>query len=114
MELTLFGEGATADQPFMNAGLIIAVDPEQASQGWVRVQIPREQLTFYTEENYERTPVTDSDWQELTVQGLRINPETANGLTVRHFVLDNFDATAKPELFKEMAITFAVIEVGRS
>ena len=114
MELTLFGEGATADQPFMNAGLIIEVDPDQAAQGWVRVQIPRWQLIFYTEENYERTEVTASEWQDLTVQGLRINPETSSGMTVRNYLLDDFDVTAKPELFKEMAVTFALIEVGRS
>ena len=114
MELTLFGEGATADQPFMNAGLIIEVDPDQAAQGWVRVQIPRWQLSFYTEENYERTEVTASEWQDLTVQGLRINPETSSGMTVRNYLLDDFDVTAKPELFKEMAVTFALIEVGRS
>ena len=51
-------------------------------------------------------------WIEF--QGLRINPETSSGMTVRNYLLDDFDVTAKPELFKEMAITFALIEVGRS
>lgn len=114
LELTLFGEGATADQPFMNAGAIIAVDPAQAAAEWVRVQVPRADLMFYTEENYVRTEVGSDEWQDLRVQGLRINPETAEGLTVRHFVLDDFDVQAKSELFKEMALTFALIEVGRS
>jgi hypothetical protein len=114
LELTLFGEGATADQPFLNAGTIIAVDPAQAADGWVRVQVPRSALTFYTEDNYVRTEVGADEWSTLRVQGLRINPETAEGLTVRHFLQDGFDVKAKPELFKEMAITFALIEVGRS
>jgi hypothetical protein len=114
LEFTLFGEGATADQPFMNAGALVAIDPAQAASGWVRVQIPREDLVFYTEENYERTEVEPDVWQELRVQGLRINPETASGKTVRNYLLDDFDVQAKPELFKEMALTFALIEVGHS
>lgn len=113
LELTLFGEGAGQGQPFMNAGTIVAVNPAVAADGWVRVQIPREQLTFYTEDNYVRTEVDSDAWGELLVQGLRINPETASGLTARHFLQESFDVTAKPELFKEMALTFALIEVGR-
>lgn len=114
LELTLFGEGAGPDHPFMNAGLIIAVDPAQAADGWLRVQIPRKELTFYTEDNYVRTEVEPDAWGDLLVQGLRINPETTNGHTVRHFLQDSFEVTAKPELFKEMALTFALIEVGRA
>jgi hypothetical protein len=50
------------------------------------------------------------------VQGLRINPETSEGATVRRLVTergDEFDPQAKPELFKEMAMTISLIEVGR-
>lgn len=113
LELTLFGEGATAEHPFMNAGTIISVDPAQAAAGWVRIQIPREQLTFYTEADYVRTEVGPGAWQDLLVQGLRINPETAQGATVRRLRPDDFDVHAKSEMFKEMALTFALIEVGR-
>src|SRR5690606_17304779 len=112
LELTLFGEGATAEHPFMNAGIIISVDPEEAAGGWVRVQVPREQLMFYTVEDYERTEVGPGQWQELKVQGLRISPETATGATVRRLRPDDFDVNAKPEVFKEMGLRFALIEVG--
>jgi hypothetical protein len=119
LELTLFGEGATAEQPFMNAGLIVEIDPATASAGWVRVQVPREDLVFYTEDNYVRTEVGADQFQDLVVEGLRINPETSSGLVVRHFLEQRsvgkaFDPAAKPELFKEMALTFALIEVGRA
>lgn len=114
LELTLYGAGATADAPFMNAGTIISVDPALASDGWVRVQVPREQLTFYTEENYARTEVGPDQWQELTVAGLRINPETSSGNVLRHTLGDAFDTTAAPETLKEMALFFGLIEVGRS
>lgn len=114
LELTLFGEGATAEQPFMNAGLIVEIDPALASAGWVRVQVPREALVFYTEDNYVRTEVGADAFRDLVVEGLRINPETSSGLVVRHFLGEAFDPAAKPELFKEMALTFALIEVGRA
>lgn len=114
LELTLFGQGANADQPFLNAGTIITIDPQQAAAGWVRVQIPRSELEFYTEENYARTPVADGEWGDLIVAGLRINPESSSGNVVRHILGDNFDGTAKPEMFKEMGLQFALIEVGRS
>jgi len=114
LELTLFGSGATADQPFMNAGTIIEVDPGQFGDGWIRVKVPREELTFYTEKNYERTPVGEDEHQDLLVKGLRINPETSSGNEVRVYVGDAFDPQGKPELFKEMALSFYVIEVERS
>lgn len=113
LEVILFGQGATADQPFMNASALVAIDPADFADNWVRVKIPREDLTWYTEDNYERTPVGADEHQDLTVQGLRINPETGSKLTARHFIGDRFDPQARDELFKEMAITFALIEVGR-
>ena len=114
LELTLFGAGATADQPFMNAGTIIEIDPAQFGNGWLRVKIPREELTFYTEKSYERTEVGPDQHQDLLVQGLRINPETSSGNEVRVYVGDAFDPQGKPELFKEMALAFHTIEVERS
>jgi len=113
LELTLFGNGSGGD-PQMNAGTIIEVDPEQVGDGWLRVKVPRDELTFYTERNYERTEVGPEANQDLVVAGLRINPETASGNEVRVYVGDDFDIKAKPELFKEMAIAFSVIEIERS
>lgn len=114
LELTLFGPGAEAGDPSMNAGIIIDVDPEAVGTDWFRVKVPRENLTFYTEQSYERTEVGEDANQNLLVTGLRINPETSSGNEVRVYVGDAFDPLAKPELFKEMAITFAVIEIERS
>ena len=113
-EVTLFGSGTTADQPFMNAGLIVEIDPDEFGDGWVRIKVPRESLSFYTEENYERTEVTSVDHQDLLVQGLRINPETSSGNEVRVYLGDAFDPLAKDELFKEMGIAFHTIEIERA
>ena len=77
-------------------------------------KVPREDLTFYTEANYERTEVGSDQHQDLLVQGLRINPETSSGNEVRVYVGDDFDVKAKPELFKEMALAFHTIEVERA
>lgn len=114
LELTLFGSGASDDQPFMNAGAIIEVDQAQFGDGWVRVKVPRDELIFYTEASYERTEVGPDQFQDLRVQGLRINPETSSGNEVRVYADDAFDPQAKPEWFKEMALSFAVIEVERT
>ena len=113
-EVTLFGSGTTADQPFMNAGLIVEIDPDEFGDGWVRIKVPRESLSFYTEEDYERTEVTSVDHQDLLVQGLRINPETSSGNEVRVYLGDAFDPLAKDELFKEMGIAFHTIEIERA
>jgi hypothetical protein len=112
LEVILFGQGATADRPFMNASAAVSVDPTEFADGWVRVKIPREDFEWYTEDNYVRTPVDADEHQGLAVQGLRINPETSSGLTARHFMGDNFDPSARAELFKEMGLAFALIGVG--
>jgi hypothetical protein len=113
LELTLFGSGSAGDQPPMNAGLIIEIDPEEFGDGWLRVKVPREDLVFYTEENYERTVVGPDVNQDALVHGLRINPETSSGNEARFYVGDAFDPRAKEELFKEMAIAFHTIEIER-
>jgi len=114
LEVTLFGNGATPDQPLMNGGVMVELDPVEFADGWVRIKVPREDLAFYTEANYERTPVGSDEFQDLLVQGLRINPETASGNEVRVYVGDDFDPRAKPELFKEMALAFSFIGVERA
>ena len=113
LEITLYGMGATADQPFMNAGIMVSVDPAEFDDLWVRVQIPREDFYWYTIDTDERTPVTIDDWQDLGVGGALIVPETHLRNTVRHLIPDEFDGQLKPELFKELGLTFALIEIGR-
>jgi len=113
LEVTLFGSGKTATQPFMNASALVEVDPVDFGDGWVRVQFPRHDMEFYTEENYVRTPVAEGEFGDLTVMGMRINPEVASRTVVRSYVGEDFDPAAKPELFKEMGLRFAVIQVER-
>ena len=112
MEIILFG--SSSEQPHMNASAMIMLDLNEVGDTWLRIRITREDLTFYTEANYERTAVTSADYQDHRVQGLRVNPETTSGLVARHFIGDDFDPLAQPELFKEMHLTFALIEVGWS
>ena len=114
LELTLFGQKANAERPFLNAGTIIEIDPAEWADGWVRVTVPAEALEGYTEVAYQRTPAELEDYPELFVHGLRINPESAGGRTLRHFQLDDFVLGATPELFKEMAMSIALVEVGHA
>lgn len=110
-EVTLFGPSAAG--PSVNAGVLIVVDEELAREGWVRVQVPREELTFYTEESYERTVVDPAELDTATVQGLRLVPETTSATVARHAIGDQFDPQGAPEVFKEMALEIALIEIGR-
>lgn len=117
LELTLFGEGLTQDHPFLNAGTIIEIDPsrwEGPADGWVRVTVPIASLEGYTEVAYQRTPADLADYPELFVKGLRINPESASGKVLRHFQLEDFEVGATPELFKEIGLSIALIELGHS
>ena len=117
LEVTLFGDGAHAGAQTMNAGTVIAIDPVAFADGWVSVVIPRDDLEFYTESDYVRTPVEPEQHGTLAVEGLRINPETATTATVRRLVTEDggdFDPAASPELLKEMGLTFSLIEVGRA
>lgn len=115
LELTLFGDGADAGAQTMNAGTIVSIDPDESAGGWVRVAVPRDDLSFYTETDYVRTDLAPDEHGALQIDGLRINPETAEGATVRRLQTeagDEFEVTAAPETLKEMGLTFALIQVG--
>ena len=114
LELTLFGEGLTVEHPFLNAGTIIEIDQGTWDEQWVRVTVPIEALDGYTEVAYQRTPADLADYPELFVRGLRINPESVGGRTLRHFQLDDFEVGATPELFKELGLSIARVEVGHT
>lgn len=114
LELTLFGEPANAERPFLNAGTIIEIDPDAHPDGWVRVTVPLEAFEAYTEVAYQRSPSSLEEHPGLFVRGLRVNPESASGRTLRHVQLDDFEPGATPELFKEMALQLALVEVGHA
>lgn len=110
VEAILFGD--STEPPYVNASTLITVPADLMDQ-WVRVHVPREQWTFYAEENYVRTEISAEDYPDHRVAGLRLNPETSSTQVARHLIGDSFDAAAVPEVFKEVAWTFALIEVGR-
>ncbi|MDQ2624470.1 MAG: hypothetical protein M3Y20_04845, partial [Actinomycetota bacterium] len=112
LELTLFGYGLTAERPFLNAGTIIEIDQDEWKEQWLRITVPIETLDGYTEVAYQRTPADLAEFPELFVRGLRINPESASGRTLRHFQLDDFELGSTPELFKELGLSIALVEIG--
>ncbi|NLF03517.1 MAG: hypothetical protein GX593_00630 [Actinomycetales bacterium] len=114
LELTLFGEGQRGDRPYVGASTIIELDPAELGEDWVQVRVPVDELDFYTEVTYDRTPAELDEYADLLVAGLRINPESADGTTARHHLLDDFVPGQIPEIFKEMGIAFSLIEVGRA
>lgn len=54
--------------------------------------------------------VSFDDYAHNELLGLRINPETASGKTVRHYIPDTFDNIV-PKLFKETAVSIARVEI---
>jgi hypothetical protein len=60
--------------------------------------------------NYAPTPANLDDFAGNTILGLRINPETKSGSVIRSYLQDDFDDTV-PENFKEMALSFAKVEI---
>ncbi len=95
-----------------NLGTIVAIDPAQYADQWIRVTISAEALDAYLEENYARTDVDSAEIANHDVIGLRINPETQNGSVLRSYVQDAFDP-ATPEQFKEMGLSLRTVAITR-
>ena len=111
LSVTLFEKGFNVQSsPSFTGSIIFEIDPELYGDKWIRITIPAENLAYYTEQNYERTAVSFNDYANNELLGLRINPETASGKTVRHYFPETFDSTV-PKLFKEMALSIARVEI---
>jgi hypothetical protein len=109
--ITLFEKGFdNQSTPSFTGAIIIEIDPEKYADQWLRLTIPAANLTYFEEMNYAPTPANLDDFAGNTILGLRINPETKNGSVIRSYLQDDFDDTV-PENFKEMALSFAKVEI---
>ena len=109
--ITLFEKGFdNQSTPSFTGTIIVEIDPKQYADQWVRITIPAENLTYFEEMNYSPTPANLADFANNTILGLRINPETKNGLVIRSYLQDEFDDTV-PEHFKEIALTIAKVDI---
>ncbi|AJQ96258.1 hypothetical Protein YC6258_04224 [Gynuella sunshinyii YC6258] len=90
-----------------NGSIIIELDQSELSDQWLRLVIPAEAFTYYTQKGYDK--VTDNlsvnDYQTLLLQGIRINPETTSGLVLRHKISSEFENLNVTEHFKEEGIS---------
>ncbi|MDN4503769.1 hypothetical protein QX776_15265 [Alteromonadaceae bacterium BrNp21-10] len=101
VELTLFS--LQDDGISFAAGSILNL-PTQYFDQWLHLRIDARKLTLYREQHYQRTPIEWAELKAKKITGVRINPETANGKTLRHYQLDAFDPD-QPEFFKETGLS---------
>lgn len=112
--ITLYAEGHDDQTTATVSGLrIIELDEEVYFDEWVRVTIPADSLYWYSEMSYSRTALATGAWEDGTVLGLRINPETKTEVVLRNFIADDWEtlSPAPEEMFKEMDISIKNIEL---
>lgn len=100
------------DRSILNAAAIVEFDPARHFDRWLRVTIPAEALAWFFERNYARSPTDRAAQLERALVGLRLNPETRTGLTVRHSLREAFGPQV-PETLKEMAFAIRRLEIRR-
>ncbi|WP_428240106.1 hypothetical protein [Gynuella sp.] len=90
-----------------NGSIIIELDQSELSDQWLRLVIPADAFTYYTQKGYDK--VTDNlsldDFQTLLLKGIRINPETTSGLVLRNKISSEFENLDITEHFKEEGIS---------
>ena len=105
LELTLFS--LAEDGVAYAAGSILNVPVNYFDQ-WLHLRIDSRQLSLYREQHYQRTAITWAELKDKQLTGFRINPETANGKTLRHYQLDAFDPD-QAEIFKETGLSIRAL-----
>lgn len=100
------------DRSIFGGAVIVEFDPARHFDRWLRVTIPVEALEYYFEKNYARIPAERSAQLARELVGLRINPESSHGQTVRHSLRESFGPHV-PETLKEMALAIRRLEIRR-
>jgi hypothetical protein len=92
------------------AKVIMEIDQASMSDKWLRVTIPASALSYYLEDNYNRTNKTQLDLASVVIKGALVTAETKAGIVLRNNIATWSDAT--PETFKEVDVTFKKIEIN--
>jgi hypothetical protein len=93
----------------LNGAIIIELDQAALLDKWVRVTIPMNKMTFYSEVNYVRTNKTLADLSNTVIQRGLFVAETKSGNVLRGNI-SNWDTVSVPETFKEVDFSFKKIE----
>lgn len=97
------------DNTNLNGTIIFQLDQNILSDKWVRVTIPMNKLSFYSEINYKKTPKTLADLSDVIINRMLIVGETKSGSVLRNSI-NNWDDNV-PVTFKEMDLSFKKIEL---
>lgn len=89
----------------------VQLDQETLADQWVRVTVPMNDVYFYHEINYNRTPKTLAELSNVVIQRMVVVGETRNGTVLRGPIGDTKWKTGVPETFKEADLSFKKIEL---
>ncbi|MGL1956723.1 MAG: hypothetical protein OCD00_05335 [Colwellia sp.] len=82
---------------------IVSIDPTVYGNTWIDISIPLNDLSYFSQKNYQEQAVTLAQIKHELVNGLLIVAETKNGKTLRHYYVDEYPKHA-PEVLKEISI----------
>ena len=93
-----------------NADYLLKLDSASQLDQWLRITIPINQLTTYSEEHYQEQPIIFTAAQNQIITGLRIMAETASTKVVRNLLLEKFNDST-PKLFKEINLNLQYLGI---
>lgn len=89
-----------------NAEKVLAISPLIGFDKWMKVSIPLNELSLYSEENYASTEIPLAGFEQRVIEGVRITAETEDKKVLRNLNGELFrDGKAPPELFKEIGVS---------
>ena len=109
--ITLFAKGAR-DQSTRSFNIehIFAIDQTRLADQWLRIVLPLDQFSAFTQQNYSNISANLKDYTQEAIFGIRINPETHNGKQLRNLIGDRWHDDIQ-ESFKEIDISLSRIEL---
>lgn len=84
-----------------------------SENGSIKLQIPLNQFYAYREENYEDTTLTIPDFEQITIDGIRIVAESTQGKVLRNYNQSVFlNQEAPIEIYKEIALNILSLSIN--
>ena len=101
---TFYGENhADNDKSTFYQDIIVKIPADLYLDTWLDISVPLTSFSTYSQKNYQKHPIEQSQITKDQVFGLLITAETKNGKTLRHYLRGDFPDNA-PEILKETSI----------
>jgi hypothetical protein len=110
--LGLFAQGFDDQSTETLNGLVnVTLEPSIHFDKWLRITVPATNMAYFTERNWNETPVDLAQLGLTQIYGFRLNPETSSGKVARNYLGKAFEKNAPDEIFKEMDISIRDISL---